>query len=143
MAGDPLNGGGFVIMNGVGFDRDGKITVQDTPYPGSNLFSLASGGAIYLRDPQKKVVNEQLNGGEFVALSSADWNLILPYLKENERLFGIKIDDLLTVDSVRTDYSKVYRKVQAVILDVLSAKTKEAPSRYEYTKRANTGRNEG
>jgi glutamate synthase domain-containing protein 3 len=110
MAGDPLNGGGFII----------------------NLFSLASGGAIYLRDPQKKVVNEQLNGGEFVALSSADWDLILPYLKENERLFGIKIDDLLTIDGVRNVYSNVYRKVQAVKLDVLSAKSPTTPSTQEY-----------
>jgi len=82
MAGDSLNGGGFVIMNGIAFDRDGNITVQETPYPGSNLFSLASGGAIYLRDPHQKVVNEQLNGGEFVSLSEKDWELILPYLKE-------------------------------------------------------------
>ena len=51
MAGDPLNGGGFVILNGIRFDDDGKIVDQPMPYPGSNLFSLASGGAIYLRDP--------------------------------------------------------------------------------------------
>ena len=76
----------------------GMIIALETPYPGSNLFSLASGGAIYLRDPQKKVSREQLNGGEFAALSEKDWELILPYLQENERLFGIKIDDLLTVD---------------------------------------------
>ncbi len=132
MAGDPLNGGGFIIMNGITFDRDGDIVIQDTPCPGSNLFSLASGGAIYLRDPQKKVVNEQLNGGEFVALSSADWDLILPYLKENECLFGIKIDDLLTIDGVRNVYSNVYRKVQAVKLDVLSAKSPTTPSTQEY-----------
>ncbi len=123
MAGDPLNGGGFVIMNGIGFDRDGKIVFQDTPCPGSNLFSLASGGAIYLRDPEKKVVGEQLNGGEIVALSPADWHLIIPYLKENERLFNIKLDDLLTINGVRSHYSDVYRKVQAVKLDVLSAKS--------------------
>jgi hypothetical protein len=133
MAGDPLNGGGFVIMNGIGFDRDGKIVFQDTPYPGSNLFSLASGGAIYLRDPEKKVVSEQLNGGEFVALSPADWDLILPYLKENERLFNIKLDDLLTINGVRSHYSNVYRKVQAVKLDVLSAKSSLAKSTLEGT----------
>jgi glutamate synthase domain-containing protein 1 len=131
MAGDPLNGGGFVIMNGIGFDRDGKIIVLDTPYPGSNLFSLASGGAIYLRDPEKKVVSEQLNGGEFVALSSADWDLILPYLKENECLFGIRVDDLLSIDGMKNDYSNVYRKVQAVKLDVLSAKSPSIQSTRE------------
>ena len=132
MAGDPLNGGGFVIMNGITFDRDGNIVVQATPYPGSNLFSLASGGAIYLRDPDKKLVSEQLNGGEFVALTENDWDLILPYLKENERLFGIKIDELLTVDGVKSNYAEVYRKVQAVKLDVLAAKTPAHPSTAEY-----------
>ena len=45
MAGDPLQGGGFVILNGITFDDEGSITELDTPYPGGNLFSLASGGA--------------------------------------------------------------------------------------------------
>ena len=90
MAGDPLNGGGFVIMNGITFDPEGRIIALESPYPGSNLFSLASGGAIYLRDPDKKVSSEQLNGGEFTGLSEKDWELILPYLQENERLFNIK-----------------------------------------------------
>jgi glutamate synthase domain-containing protein 3 len=132
MAGDPLKGGGFVIMNGISFDPDANIVPHGTPYPGSNLFSLASGGAIYLRDPDKKIHNEQLNGGEFVDLSQADWNLILPYLLENERLFGIKVNDLLTVNGVRKDFKEVYRKVQAVKLDVLSAKSLARPSPREY-----------
>src|SRR3972149_5813442 len=51
MAGDPFQGGGFVILNGMEFDEYGKIREQATPFPGSNLFSLASGGAIYVRDP--------------------------------------------------------------------------------------------
>lgn len=115
MAGDPLNGGGFVILNGMESDDEGAFVNQPTPYPGSNLFSLASGGAIYIRDPFHKVVEGQLNGGEIVDLSPADWDLILPYLKENERLFGISIqEDLLTVDGSRQDYARVYRKVQAV-----------------------------
>ena len=64
MAGDPLNGGGFVVLNGIGFDdNDGSIKDLETPYPGSNIFSLASGGAIYVRDPHRKLVDEQLNGG--------------------------------------------------------------------------------
>ena len=121
MAGDPLGGGGFVILNGITFDKDGKVIGQAAPYPGSNLFSLASGGAIYLRDPFKKVVEEQLNGGEIVALSSADWDLILPYLQENERLFGISIEnDLLKVNGEKRPYKEVYRKVQAVLLEVLA-----------------------
>lgn len=112
MAGDPLNGGGFVILNGIGFDdSDGSIREYDSPYPGSNIFSLASGGAIYVRDPQKKLVEEQLNGGEFAAITDADWDLILPYLEENENLFGIKIEKLLTVaGSIRTPQT-VYRKI--------------------------------
>jgi hypothetical protein len=35
----------------------------------------------------------------------------LPYLQENERLFGIKVDDLLTVDGKRKKPGEVYRKV--------------------------------
>jgi hypothetical protein len=67
------------------------------------------------------VVNDQLNGGEFVDLSAADWDLILPYLKENEKLFGISIEeDLLTVGGAKKRYKDVYRKVQAVTLDVLA-----------------------
>ncbi len=124
MAGDPLNGGGFVILNGVAFDNDGVVIDQPSPYPGSNLFSLASGGAIYLRDPDKKVVDEQLNGGELAPLSQADWDLILPYLTENESLFGISIEnDLLTVNGEKKDYKDVYRKVQAVELDILAKKS--------------------
>jgi glutamate synthase domain-containing protein 1/glutamate synthase domain-containing protein 3 len=120
MAGDPHNGGGFVIVNGISFDRDGRVMSLDTPYPGSNLFSLASGGAIFLRDPRKQVSSEQLNGGEFATLREKDWELILPYLKENERLFGITLDDLLTVDGVKKGYAEVYRKVQVVKLAVLA-----------------------
>ena len=120
MAGNPLKGGGFVVMNGIRFDERGKVVEQPTPYPGSNLFSLASGGAIYLRDPRHRVVDDQLNGGRFFDLKPSDWEVILPYLRENERLFGISIEeDLLMVDGVKKDYAEVYRKVGAVRLDVL------------------------
>ena len=130
MAGDPLKGGGFVVLNGIEFDEEGKVIDQPTPYPGSNLFSLASGGAIYLRDPYRKVVDGQLNGGEFVDLSPADWELVLPYLEENERLFGISIqNDLLRVNGQKKSYQEVYRKVQAVQLDVLA---KESIAREEW-----------
>ncbi|MBW1860412.1 MAG: hypothetical protein JRI70_10170, partial [Deltaproteobacteria bacterium] len=62
-----------------------------------NLFSLASGGAIYVRDPHRVLVDEQLNGGAFGDLTKEDWRLIRPYLEENERLFDISVeDDLLT-----------------------------------------------
>ena len=113
MAGDPLNGGGFVILNGVKFDSDGNVIALESPYPGVNMFSLASGGAIYVRDPKRQLVDEQLNGGEYVELSDNDWELILPYLQENEKHFGITIDDdLLTVDGILKSPKEVYIKVQ-------------------------------
>ena len=121
MAGDPHAGGGFVILNGIRFDDRGRVTELDTPYPGSNLFSLASGGAIFVRDPHRRLIDEQLNGGEFAELTDADWELILPYLRRNEELFGIAIErDLLAVGGTVRRPSEVYRKVQAVRLAVLS-----------------------
>ena len=121
MAGDPYNGGGFVVLNGVSFDDEGKVVPLDSPYPGANLFSLASGGAIFVRDPHNQLVEEQLNGGGFFELTNQDWNLILPYLEANERYFGISIeDDLLTVDGVKLTPQEVYRKVGAVKLKVLA-----------------------
>jgi hypothetical protein len=63
-----------------------------------------------------------LNGGEFAELTEKDWQLILPYLQENERLFGFKVNDLLTVNDVQKSYSEVYRKVQVVKLAVLAGK---------------------
>lgn len=112
MAGDALHGGGFVIVNGVFFDDDGVLHEMETPYPGGNLFSLASGGAIYIRDPQQRVTADQLNGGEFAPLTVDDWTLIRPYLEENESIFGIAIDRLLTVDDVQRLPAQVYRKIQ-------------------------------
>jgi len=115
MAGDPLNGGGFVVVNGLEPDEHGRFHEQDTPYPGSNLFSLASGGAIYIRDPHRRLVAEQLNGGAFSTVTPADWELILPYLQENERLFGISVDDdLLRVNGAREQPQEVYRKVRPI-----------------------------
>jgi glutamate synthase domain-containing protein 1 len=120
MAGDPLNGGGFVILNGIRLGDEGEVIPLAEPYPGSNLFSLASGGAIYIRDPHQKVVDQQLNGGRFAAMGEPDWDLILPFLQENERLFGIKIDDLLTVDGRKCRPQEVYRKVTPVALKALA-----------------------
>ena len=107
MAGDPLNGGGFAIINGIGFDEHGRMIDLPEPYPGGNLFSLASGGAIYMRDPRGLVTEDQLNGGSFAPLSDADWELIQPYLEENERLFDISLAALLSGQSP----NKVYRKI--------------------------------
>jgi glutamate synthase domain-containing protein 3 len=120
MAGDPLDGGGFAILNGVTFDEHGELVELGTPYPGGNLFSLASGGAVYLRDPHRRVGEDQLNGGWFAPLSDADWALIKPYLEENERLFGISISALLTVGGEERAPADVYHKVEVRPLAVLS-----------------------
>ena len=121
MAGDPLNGGGFAIVNGIEFDDDGQMISRREPYPGSNLFSLASGGAIYIRDPHKNLSEQQLNGGEFTTLTEQDWDLILPYLEENERLFDISVDELLIVDGHKKMPDQVYRKVRPIKLKALAS----------------------
>ncbi len=112
MAGNPFAGGGFAIVNGLKIEDDGTVSALDLPYPGSNLLSLASGGAIYVRDPNRTLVGEQLNGGMFGRFAAEDWKLILPYLIENERLFDIRIErDLLTVAGAIRKPARVYRKV--------------------------------
>ncbi|MGD2252214.1 MAG: hypothetical protein PVF70_04785 [Anaerolineales bacterium] len=113
MAGDPLNDGGFVILNGVAFNEQGQLRSFDTPYPGGNLFSLASGGAIFLRDPFCKVGEDQLNGGEFGAFGPRHWALIRPLLDENERLFGIPVSWLLQVNGESRRPEDVYRVIVA------------------------------
>ena len=110
-----------MILNGIEFDDQGRVRPQVTPYPGGNLFSLASGGALFVRDPHYKIVNEQLNSGEFADLTDEDWELIRPYLDNNERFFGISVEnDLLMVDGVKKSPAEVYRKVRAVSLAVLA-----------------------
>jgi glutamate synthase domain-containing protein 1/glutamate synthase domain-containing protein 3 len=113
MAGDTIDGG-FVIINGVEFDERGEVIGLESKYPGSNFFSLASGGSGYISDPYYTMGNEQLNGGRFVDFTQEDWLVILPYLIENENLFGIRIRrDLLTVDGVIMWPKEVFRKVVA------------------------------
>jgi glutamate synthase domain-containing protein 3 len=123
MAGDPFKDGGFVILNGLAFDEAGRLVELDSPYPGGNLMSLASGGAIYIRDPHRRVIDDQLNGGHFAELSDADWKLIEPYLQENERQFGIAIDALLAVDGVRCAPGEVYRKVRVAQVNTVLQET--------------------
>jgi glutamate synthase domain-containing protein 1/glutamate synthase domain-containing protein 3 len=123
MAGDPLRGGGFVIVNGIRFDDAGKICGLKTPYPGGNLFSLASGGAIYLRDPLRKVGMDQLNGGQLTTVQTSDWQLISPYLEENERLFGVDVRELLAIREGLAEPGRVYTKVEAIPLKALTGAT--------------------
>ncbi len=107
-------GGGFVIINGLVFDERGEVLGLEMKYPGNNLFSLASGGACYLNDPYHTVTENQLNGAEFTAFRRKDWNTILPYLQENEKLFGISIrNDVLMVDGVLKWPEEVFRKIIA------------------------------
>ena len=125
MAGDPYNGGGFVVLNGLTFDTNNNVIPQETPYPGSNLFSLASGGAIFVRDPRKMIVPEQLNGAEILSFTEREWKLVLPYLQENERLFGISIDEhLLMVDGKKMKPEEVYRIIAPVKVSVLTSANK-------------------
>src|SRR2546422_4789530 len=121
MAGDPYNGGGFVVVNGLKPSFDGKFIEQEYPYPGGNLFSLASGGAVFIRDPYRKVSRDQLNGGRLADFTRKDWDLILPYLEENERLFGISVArDLLTVADKHLEPHQVYRKIEPISLQELA-----------------------
>jgi len=112
MAGDPLDGGGFAILNGIVAGDYGQIEELESPYPGGNLFSLASGGALYIRDPRRQIGDDQLNGGVIESLTDADWQLILPYLQENQRLFNIPIRRLLEIDGLEHSPQEVYRKIR-------------------------------
>jgi len=111
---------GFTIVNGIKFDGGGEIVEQETPYHGGNLFPLAAASAVYLRDPKQTVGEDQLNGGKIVTISQEDWEKILPLLEENERLFGIRVEDLLTVDGVVRRPEQVYRKVVPVEVAALT-----------------------
>jgi len=126
MAGDPLVNGGFVILNGIKFDDDANIIELDEPYPGGNLFSLASGGAIYIRDPYGRVSEDQLNGGAFVSFTEQDWVVIKPYLEENERLFGIPVDRLLSRNGDTCRPEQIYRKIRPQAMRELQAQSQGA-----------------
>jgi len=111
---------GFTILNGVAFDDLGKMVEQVTPYPGGNLFPLAAASAVYLRDPRETVGEDQLNGGKIGTICKEDWERILPLLEENEKLFGIRVEDLLGVDGVTRRPERVYRKVVPVEVAALA-----------------------
>jgi glutamate synthase domain-containing protein 3 len=111
MAGDAMNGGGFAILNGITFRGDGRLEDLATPYPGGNLFSLASGGALFLRDPRRRVGDDQLNGGQFIEFTDAHWELIRPVLAENELHFGIQVARLLEIEGRPASPEEVYRVI--------------------------------
>lgn len=87
MAGDPLKKGGFVFVYGKQF-IDGHAENLASPYPGSNLFSLASGGAIYIIDELDQLTEDQLHGGKFTEIDVNDWNVIWKNLSINTSLFS-------------------------------------------------------
>ena len=103
------------------YERGFRNFLLDTAYPGGNLFSLASGGAIYIRDPHGKVSEEQLNGGEFARLEEHVWAVLSPCLEENERLFGIPVARLLEVDGNPLPPAQVYRKIRPRVIAALQA----------------------
>ncbi len=121
MAGDPHENGGFVVLNGVHLDDEGELHDLASPYPGGNLFSLASGGAIFVRDPHRRLSSDQLNGGVFSPFEERDWQLILPHLQENARLFGIPVEALLSVEGVSRPPTEVYRKIRPAAVRALQA----------------------
>jgi glutamate synthase domain-containing protein 3 len=121
MAGDPYDGGGFVILNGITLSDEGAIEPLPEPYPGGNLFSLASGGAIFVRDPQRVVTADQLNGGAFMPFEERDWTLIKPYLEENARQFDIPVAKLLEVNGERRRPEEVYVKIRPSTVRALQA----------------------
>ncbi len=104
--------GGFLVINGVTNLDDGRVYGLETKYPGTNLFSLASGGCCYLNDPYFTVTESQLNGARFDPFFQEDWNVLQPYLRTNEELFRILTRyDLLMVDGVLRWPKEVFRKV--------------------------------
>jgi len=62
-----------------------------------------------------------LNGGEFEPMRAADWALIRPYLEENERLFGIPLQQLLHTNGHALSGEQVYRKVRPRAIQALQA----------------------
>ena len=110
---------GMIILNGIRLEN-GEVLDQETPYPGGNLFPLAAAGVVYLRDPRRTVGQDQLNGAEMLNISPEDWQRIMPLLENNERLFGIKVEDLLKVDGMRRRPEEVYRKVVPVQVAALA-----------------------
>jgi hypothetical protein len=80
---------------------------------------LASGGAIYIRDPSHQISSDQLNGGEISPLFHSDWELMLPYLERNASFFHIPLSRLLEYEGKSLHYHEVYRKIQPAPVRIL------------------------
>ena len=126
MAGDPHNGGGFVIVNGLTIDNQGRIIPQETPYPGSNLFSWLPAGPSLSAILIRRLSRNSSTAANWSPFRKQDWQLILPYLKENEKLFGISIEDhLLAVDGKKRKPTEVFRTVRPAKQTVLASGLEE------------------
>jgi hypothetical protein len=75
---------------------------------------------VYLRDPRQTVGEDQLNGARIVTLAPEDWQRVLPLLRENEQLFGISVENLLTVNGTIRKPQEVYRKVTPMEVGALT-----------------------
>jgi len=121
-------GGGFVLINGLGWDDRGTLQRLAEPYPGGNFFSLASGGAGYVADPHGTMDTDQLNGARFTAFTDDDWQVVGPHLQDNARHFDLAIDDVLGVDGQRRRPAEVFRKVVPATGEVLAAARPAEPA---------------
>ena len=99
------------------FDQNNDDHFDDTDYI---RFYAAPVDRPYAKYSNQNVYWLTLAGGSFVPLTGADWALIRPYLQENERLFGIRMEALLTVGGEVQAPEQVYRKVAAVRLGALT-----------------------
>jgi hypothetical protein len=105
---------GFVILNGLTFNKKGEIEDLETPYSGKSLLSLASGRTVYFRDPQSKIKKNQLIRGRILELNEKDCLNVFRCLKENERLFEINILDLIMVKKQLFPFHKIYKKIEPI-----------------------------
>ena len=76
-----------------------------------------------------KVTADQLNGGRISKLSDKDWELLMPYLKENESLFGISIEnDLLKKAGATVRPEEIYKKIEVVPIAAAAKVQREEPA---------------
>ena len=73
------------------------------------------------RNMYYKVSEDQLNGGEFAPLTGDDWSLIKVMLDENEALFGVPVERLLTFEGKTLAPEQMYRKIQPKAVRALQA----------------------